>query len=296
MRSKTRLIRGLQYFDAVARHQSVKLAAAELEVSQSAVSHQMRELTASLGENLIVRSGRGIALTAKGRLLAERLAVAFESLERSVRLVVGNEGHSLALAVCTSFGPGWLAHRLHDFFEKHPGIDIHLHLYAPQPFKDDLIADAIIAAEPIANGIAAMRLFDEHLIAVHAPGFVLGEVPRLVTTDHRHENLGQEWTNFAAAGGIAPALVRRAAFQRCTHYAMALELAKAGHGVALVPDFLADRELKFGTLVRFRDGRQPSGRTYNFHYKASRAGEPALEALMSWLKIEVQAFAGATLN
>lgn len=69
-------MRGLHYFEAVARHQSVKGAAEELGVSQSAVSHQIKDLTEVLGEQLMVNSGRGIELTATGHRLDEKLGVA----------------------------------------------------------------------------------------------------------------------------------------------------------------------------------------------------------------------------
>ena len=65
-----RLIRSLHDFESVARHQSLKLAAEELGVSQSAVSHQLRDLTRALGEQLFSRAGRGIALTPVGQRLA----------------------------------------------------------------------------------------------------------------------------------------------------------------------------------------------------------------------------------
>jgi len=72
-----RLIRSLHYFEAVARHGSLKLAAEELGVSQSAVSHQLRDLTTTLGEQLFIRAGRGIALTDTGmrRLQSGRLCL-----------------------------------------------------------------------------------------------------------------------------------------------------------------------------------------------------------------------------
>ena len=72
-RGNPTLIRGLHYFEAVARNVSIKKAAAELKVSESAVSHQLRELTDVLGEHLFVRSGRGIALTPVGAKLSHRL-------------------------------------------------------------------------------------------------------------------------------------------------------------------------------------------------------------------------------
>lgn len=102
-----RLIRSLHYLEAVARHQSLKLAAEELGVSQSAVSHQLRELTTKLGEQPFIRSGRGIALTPTGQRLADKLAATFSGLQSSLDDVVGSNRPSLRLAVCSSFGPVW---------------------------------------------------------------------------------------------------------------------------------------------------------------------------------------------
>ncbi|MBK8456575.1 MAG: LysR family transcriptional regulator [Phyllobacteriaceae bacterium] len=130
MKNNAGLLRGLQYFETVARHNSVKSAARELGVTASAVSRQLRELTASLGEQLVVRAGRGIALTPTGRQLANKLAEAFANLEHSILGVVGAPRPQLRLAVCTSFGPGWLAGRLSDFYRVNPDINIELRLLA----------------------------------------------------------------------------------------------------------------------------------------------------------------------
>ena len=114
-----RLIRGLHYFEAVARQKSVKLAAEELGVSQSAVSHQLRDLTDALGEQLLTRAGRGIALTETGRRLAEQLATTFSGLQSSLDDIIGMSRPALRLAVCSSFGPGWLIPRLPGFYAAH---------------------------------------------------------------------------------------------------------------------------------------------------------------------------------
>ena len=153
------LIRGLQYFEAVARHQSVKLAAAELGVSQNAVSHQLRQLTKELGEQLLVRSGRGIVLTPVGQRLAEKLSVTFTSLYSSVVDTVGSGRSTLRLAVCSSFAPGWLIPRLKSFFEQQPEFDLQLRLYAEDPPLSHQVADAIVSAVPVKPGFKPIPLF-----------------------------------------------------------------------------------------------------------------------------------------
>ena len=123
-----RLLRSLHYFEAVARYGSVGLAADEIGVSSSAVSHQLRELAAMLGEELVEKSGRGIVLTEAGQRLAGRLASTFSDLDSMVSDVVGQSAQRLRLAVCSRFGPAWLAPRLPAFTRVHPDIDIELRL------------------------------------------------------------------------------------------------------------------------------------------------------------------------
>ncbi len=161
-RQSTSIIRGLQYFEAVARHQSVKAAAEELGVSQSAVSHQLRELSSVLGEQLLIRSGRGIAVSPMGQLLAERLSLTFASLQASLDEIVGGESRQiLRLAVCSSFGPGWLVPRLPGFIEANPAIDLQLQLYAQDPQLSHQVADAIFSALPVTPGFSAIHVLDE---------------------------------------------------------------------------------------------------------------------------------------
>lgn len=100
------LLRSLQYFDAVYRHRSVKLAAQDLGVTQSAVSHQLRRFWEATGQHLLVKSGRGIALTPTCEALGARITEAFAGLENLVSDIAGGGRQALRLAVCSSFGPG----------------------------------------------------------------------------------------------------------------------------------------------------------------------------------------------
>lgn len=283
----TRLIRSLHYFEAVARHQSVKRAAEELGVSQSAVSHQLRDLTDALGEQLFIRAGRGIALTATGRQLAEKLAATFSGLQSSLDDIIGSNRPALRLAVCSSFGPGWLIPRLASFFAAHPAIGVQLRLYAQDPEQTAEVADAFVTAQDVKPGFAAVHVLDEMLVAVAAalPQTAAGRAP-LITTDITDERLGQDWRNYCAATGMRLAELQSGSFLQCSHYLLALEMARAGFGIALVPDFLAQRELEAGTVRRFDRTLLPSGRRYHLCFKKSRAEEAEIRALVQWLKAE----------
>lgn len=279
------LIRGLQYFEAVARLGSVKLAADELGVSQSAVSHQLRDLTAALGEQLVVRSGRGIALSPMGQRLAQRLSSTFSDLRDSVDDIVGRGRQKVRLAVCSSFGPGWLIPRLGELMTAHPEIDLELHLYAQDPEQTAGVADAIVSALPVRPGYAAIHIIDETLVAVRAPQPNTGKL-RLITTDIQEGQEGLDWQEFCDHAGLSLP-VEDEELLKCTHYLLALEMARAGLGIALVPDFLARHDLESGRLVLFDETRMPSGRVYRLCFKTARKQDRSLLLLARWFNAQL---------
>lgn len=283
-----KMLRSLQYFEAVARLGSVAAAAESLGVSPSAVSHQIKSLKDYLGEDVFVRSGRGIALSDRGQRLQEQVASAFSDIAAAVVDVVGEKRVRLRVAVCTSFGPHWLVKRLPDFYRENPQCDIELRLYTKHPEQTDSVADAIVTANAVADGFDSVDILQEVLVAVRRPGLSTSDNPaptRLVTTDIPPAHLGEEWLNFGVQSKLGVGRMEDMQFVRCTHFVLALELAKAGMGYALIPDFLADEALKKGDLEIAYPERLPSGRTYRLCYKISRNGDPDLRAFARWLKL-----------
>ena len=287
----TSILRGLQYFEAVARHRSMRSAAQDLKVTESAVSHQMREFAASIGQQLLVKSGRGIALTATGELLAAKLISAFAGLETLVKGLAGDGRNLLQLAVCSSFGPGWLVERLDHFFAAHPEIDLQLRLYAQDPALTNEVADAFVTTYPVKAGFASIRLMDEMLIAVQAPAKETmrkrGAKHRLITTELKDGKLGRDWINYCKRAGLRLADLQDTPWLQCTHYLLALEMAKSGLGVALVPDFLAAKGIKSGALVAFSKTLMPSKRVYHLCYRKTRGHEAKLATLAQWIKSQM---------
>lgn len=281
------ILRSLQYFEAVARKRSLKLAASDLGVTQSAVSHQIRRFSEAIGQQVITKSGRGIALTPAGEKLGQKLSVAFEGLEDLVKDLVGEGQQKLQLAVSTTFGPGWLAERLEDFYRFYPEIYLELRLYAQNPLFTNEVADAYVVADELKAGYAAIPLKEELLIAVEAPASkqqAKGTTKhRLITTDPEPDRQGQDWIDYCRVTGTRLSDIQDGSFRLCSHYFLALELAKAGQGIALVPDFLATRELRSGTVTAFDDTLIPSGRTYHLCIRETRAKEAKLKKLTDWL-------------
>ena len=298
-RNDPRLLRGLHYFEAVARLGSVGAAAKEMGVSSSAVSHQLRELTEIVGEQLIEKAGRGIALTVAGATLSRKLQSTFSEPDRMVAEVVGETHLAFSLAVCTCFGPNWLVPRLPGFVARHPEVDLEIRLYHQDPELTHSAADAIITAEPVKPGYDSIVLFEEMMVAVRAPALqsqAATRSHRLITTDLHADILGRDWQDFCAQTGRDIDDLKTGEWLRCSHYVLALEMAKAGLGLALVPDFLASRHVGKGELAYFDNNRISARRSYRLCYKSKRATDEAIRVFGRWIKAELPEFLASSGN
>jgi LysR family transcriptional regulator, glycine cleavage system transcriptional activator len=162
-------------FEAVARHLSFTLAAEELHLTQSAVSHRVRRLEAYLGSLLIHRLNPGLALTAAGAALLPGLVGALDGLaqigrpaERRLRVAAGS-------ALCT----WWLAGRLSGFMAQRPGVSIEL---MPIEQEQAVIPDADVRILWVApsdepRGSTQAALFNEHVFPVCSPALLPGGQP-----------------------------------------------------------------------------------------------------------------------
>lgn len=280
------LLRPLQTFEAVSRHMSISKAAEELGVTQSAVSHQTRLLAEKLGEKLLVKAGRGVVLTDAGRRLASRLQSAFGQIDQSVADVVGADRDVLRLAVCSSFAPGWLIGRLKSFYEDHPNFDLQLRMYAKDPALTDEVADAFVTTFPSEAGFWALKMRAEKLIPVVAGSFVRSRSRRmpLITTTIDPARLGGDWRAYCETAGVSLDALQTGQWRQVSHYVLALDMARAGLGAALVPDFLAQEDIAAGTLRQLLPQSLPTHEDYYLCMKTSRREEPGLRALARWFK------------
>jgi DNA-binding transcriptional LysR family regulator len=117
----------LRAFEVVGRRGGISAAAAELNLTVSAVSHQMRELEQSLGIALSRREGRGIALTPEGSALLADLAAGFERIQRGVARTIERRDRQVLTVSCLPwFASRWLIPRLARFQSSHPSSDIRV--------------------------------------------------------------------------------------------------------------------------------------------------------------------------
>ena len=120
-------LNGLRAFEAAARHLSFTNAASELNVTQTAISHQIRRLEEELGIQLFVRQNRALALTPEAREYLPGVRAAFNDLRLATdRLKRRDDDHVLTVSTLASLAAKWLLPRLSAFQEAHPGIDVRI--------------------------------------------------------------------------------------------------------------------------------------------------------------------------
>jgi DNA-binding transcriptional LysR family regulator len=211
---------------------------------------------------------------------------AFAELEGLVSDIAGGGKQTLQLAICSSFGPGWLIDRLDRFYEVYPDVELELRLFARNPLLTNEVADVYIVADELKPGFAAIPLMDEMLIAVEASPARAephDRRRRLITTDVEKGRIGEDWIDYCDSFGTRLEDLQQGPFRLCSHYFLALELARRGYGTALVPDFLANRDIRSKTLVPFDDRLFPSGRTYHICFKSGRSSEKQIKQFADWL-------------
>ncbi|QOC22593.1 LysR family transcriptional regulator [Wenzhouxiangella sp. AB-CW3] len=298
-------LKTLPAFEAVARLNSFSLAAGEMNLTQSAISHQIRALEDSLGEELFVRAGRKLSLTEAGEQFLEAVAPALAQIERAAVRLRGSSDERLRLAVPSSLAVCWLIPRLPQFQRQHPGIEIDLEMLSDMPHMSDRIADCFLTVRYRQRGYQSQRLYVEQLFAICSrpywqqmqkrlreeklladdeprsldPGWLLRY--RLLSAASLFDRPGEDWRRwFAAAGAELPTDARLHHF---SHMLLAHEAARHDQGIALANDYMIDTAAD-PDLVRLPVPPMATGDEFHLAYKTSRRNEAAIRALAAWLE------------
>ncbi len=282
----------LRVFDALARHRSVTRAAADLELSPSAVSIQCRKLANSLGHPLYEMVGKELQLTAVGKVLSRTCRDVLDRLEQTVLeldALHGPQG-SLRLAIVTTakyFGPRLLG----AFSREHPNIEISLFVGNREQLLERLAAnrdDLYILGRPPERSRAAAEPFAENrLIMVTSPDHPLaGEadiapvrldgLPFILREQGSGTRLAAE--SFFDERGIMP----RTRMELGSNEAVKQSVA-SGLGVTLLSEMSVQAELAAGALVRLDVQGLPLRRKWCIAHPTSRRLSPAAAAFRQFL-------------
>jgi len=284
----------LRIFDAAARHRSFKLAAEELHLTASAVSHGIQTLESWLGAELFRRNVRGLALTPEGESYAPRIGHALNMLAEATERLPGRRATgSLSVSIAPAFARRWLLPRLSRFTEQFPDTHIAIDTSMQVASLDDF--DVAIRASPTkGSGNKWVRLVQEELVPVCSPSLKseLGPLTKVELLARapliRVTGASTDWEQWLDATATEPP-PNLAGGLRVDAITLAADAAMHGLGIALGRRPLVDADLESGRLVCAIDQAAPSGLWYWMVTKDASFDRPEIKLFRNWIVSELQA-------
>lgn len=293
-------LKSLPVFEAVARLNSFSRAADELAITQSAVSHQIKQLETFLGEPLFLRSGRHLQLTEEGRQYQEAVTSALLQLEEASGRLLGQEKARLRLSVYSSFAVRWLVPRLPDLQKACPQLELSLEMTGENPVLSERVADCFITIRPASSAFDYDLLYEEQLFPVVSqdywhriqrelqldpgnPQLLLEDLSRypLLSTHSIYQRTGGDWQAWFAA--VDEKIPTAAKLQHFSHMLLALEAARFHQGIALTNDYMLSNRKDADDFVRLPCHAVATGDHFYFAWKQARRQEIGIQLLRRWL-------------
>ncbi|WP_306214673.1 LysR family transcriptional regulator [Actinoplanes sp. RD1] len=279
----------LRAFSTVVRQGSVKRAAAQLGVSEAAVSLHIGQLRRELGDRLFARTASGLAFTPGGLRLASRATELLGLQDRTVLEVsAASRGRRLLRVAASSLFAEHAAPGLLEAFAKRAAdLDVELSVRAPEQFESLLMSrtvDIALGAHPLAGGrdpaLTSRPVMNCRVVLTVAPQHPLAGVP--AGAQRLREQTWLLGPSAAAETGVIPAMLRRLGIpeerqQIFQSHAAALEEAKRGKGVAAALSFTIAQDVAHGQLVHVTGPQVASDAVWHSLFLAGPDGSPAAE-------------------
>lgn len=284
----------LRSFEAAARHRSAKLAAAELSVTPTAVSHQVRQLEEALGVQLFVRTPRQLVLTPQGRDLQAGLADAFARVAQAVaKARAPLPRQRVTLSTTPAVAARLLLPCVGSLAQAHPDLDLRIHASHDPVALDGEAADvAIRYGSGRWPGMHCEKLFDNVFIPACSPALGLRKRGDLLACKLLHfEPRSGRSAPLGWPAWQARARVRGLDAQAGPVFSdetLTISAALAGNGIGLMSRALIRDELARGALVQ-PFGPALKGEPFHLVMPVQRSREPLLRAVRDWVREQADA-------
>lgn len=279
-------IPSLLALEALDRHGTAAAAAAELSLTQGAISRQLQVLEGQLGVALISREKHRLRLTPAAQDYVAEARKALKIIaDASLTLRANPGGGALNLAILPAFGMHWLAPRLARFAAAHSEVTVNLSTRL-RPF--DFAATAFDAAIHYGRqdwpGVSFLKLMDEDILAVAAPGLLKAPLTTaeavldlpLLQLDSRTGDWGRWLAQHGLPGQRPPAML-------FDQFATMAQAAIHGMGLALLPTFLIGADLAAGRLIPAFGAPVRAHGAYYLVWPQTRPERPPLASFRRWL-------------
>ncbi|MCP4982866.1 MAG: transcriptional regulator GcvA [Gammaproteobacteria bacterium] len=281
-------LNSLKCFEAAGRLMSFTAAAKELNVTQAAISHQIKVIEGFLGLSLFQRYPRRLALTEPGKALLPEVIEAFDRVSLAIG-ALGNEQYSnlLSVRLAPSFAAKWLSPRLKYFWLQYPEIDLCLyHAHAAVDFEREEIDIAVTYGKGDWPGVVVDKLLSLDFFPVCAPAFMhndkpLNDINNLCYYTLLHDanyECWHGWLNLAGAEGIN---ADKGTIIDDTN--VLIQAAIDGQGIALGSTPFVEDHLEAGRLIKPFDIELVNDFCYYVVCPQSHLKNPAVIAFKEWL-------------
>jgi LysR family glycine cleavage system transcriptional activator len=288
-------LNGLRAFEAAARHRSFTRAAAELNVTQTAISHQIRRLEEQLGIRLFLRRNRALELTREAESYLPAIRAAFEDLRQATaRLRRVDRDDLLIVTTMAALAAKWLVSRVAAFQDAHPGIEVRIttstHLV---DFRREAVDMGVRYGRGNWPGLRAQWLMAEDIFPVCSPALLNGDKPLRRPEDLVHHTLlhatisRDDWRLWLTAAGQPTTLVERRGLSFDQSF-MALQAAIDGLGVALGRTRFVEADIAAGRLVVPFELVLPAEAGFYIVAPEETADTPKIKLFRDWLIASVE--------
>jgi len=284
-------LNALRAFEAAARHLSFTRAADELNVTQAAISHQVKALEEQIGLTLFQRRNRNLILTDVGQALLPDMSDAFDRMDAALaRIKRRDQAGVLMVATMDSLAATWLMPRLTRFRDAHPDIDVRLATSdAIMDYDRDGIDIGVRYGLGDWSGLQAEELMREEIFPVCAPELINGDIPLKAPSDLRHftlihDDMMEDWNMWLKAAGVADIDPMRG--PGYSHSNLVMQAAINGEGIALGRGILVADALQAGLLVKPFDLALTARYRYYVAATPANADRPKVNAFRQWLMSE----------
>jgi LysR family transcriptional regulator, glycine cleavage system transcriptional activator len=285
----------LRCFDASARLGSLTKAAAEVHLTQGAVSQQILALEEKLGIALFVRSKLGLQLTPAGQTYWADIGIALRQIERATQNMMSTKGDggTLNVSVASTFGTYWLMPRLRTFVTAHPEITINL---STQIGPVDFANSRSDAAIEFSDG-AKPNLHAELIMALRLRPYCASKISKAMPSKKqliallqksaliRHSTVLSGWDGWLASANLNNEVNKKHASSGPQYdlLSMALNAVIEGFGIALLPDYLVEHALNQQQITALSKVYWTSDKAYYLRYPESKMQLVSLRKFEHWL-------------
>ena len=277
-------LNALRVFAMAARHGSFQRAAEALHISHGAVSQRIKQLELDLGVILFDRHPRGVTLTPKGAAYFTTVDAALTQLAKATADLQGTD-NQITLHLGASFVSKWLMPRLQDFNDRFPDIaiatEVHDTLLTRSLGRNELAFWPAKTPQGQADD-HIQHLCELQLTAVCSPSLLRPDWPpdiETLLTFPLLQDAHKRWERLIAQ--TDPAGTHRLLnFDRS---ALALDAAIHGHGIAIAPTLMVERDVQQNRLVELWHSPEPSGEHLFLSWPKHHARDKALRQTIGWI-------------